>query len=380
AIYKDQLRELEEDEKNGLITAAEAKAARNEIARRILAADAARRHAEEALARASGRDKLVGFAVALIAVPAIAVAVYMAVGRPGMPDLPIAERMRDAARHNDIMAMLRRVEERLATHPDDLEGWRVVAPVYVRIGRLDKAVAAYRNAIRLSPKPDPDLYNGLGEALVMAARGRLTKEAREAFRRALKLAPGNPMSRFYLAQAAVQDGRTAEALRQLRALLADLPENFAGRAIIRSQIARLEGGGATAAPPGQGGANAAGGTASPSSRATERSPKTAPGEDSHPPAASGEPSAEAVRARMKAMREMSPQQRQRMIRDMVEGLEARLKENPEDLAGWLRLIRAWSVLGEKEKARSAYDAAKKALGGRAGAVEELDRLAKSLAL
>ena len=43
-----------------------------------------------------------------------------------------------------------------------------------------------------------------------------------------------------------------------------------------------------------------------------------------------------------------------MIRGMVAGLEARLKENPKDLAGWQRLGRSYTVLGNLEKAAWAY--------------------------
>jgi cytochrome c-type biogenesis protein CcmH len=363
AIYRDQLRELEEDEKNGLITAQEAEAARNEIARRILAADEARRRARDAMAAATGRERLVGILAAVVLVPAMAVAIYLQRGQPGMPDFPIAERLRHAAENNDIAVMVRKVEERLAARPDDLEGWKVIAPVYVRLGQIDKAITAYRNAIRLS-KPDADLYNGLGEALVIKAEGRLTPEARRAFEKALKLAPGNPMSRYYLAQAALQDGRKEEALRELRKLLDDLPADFGGRHVIEQQIARLE---------EQAGKAAAAARSAP--EAEQRSPA-----QSNPAQSSGGPSAEAVRERMKAMADMSPEERRQMIRNMVEGLEARLKENPQDLGGWLRLIRAWSVLGEKERARKALAEARRALAGKAGAERRLKELARRLAL
>ena len=51
---------------------------------------------------------------------------------------------------------------------------------------------------------------------------------------------------------------------------------------------------------------------------------------------------------------MTPEQRQQAIRGMVEGLAARLKENPQDRAGWLRLANAWKVLGENANAVDAY--------------------------
>ena len=38
---------------------------------------------------------------------------------------------------------------------------------------------------------------------------------------------------------------------------------------------------------------------------------------------------------------------------MVEGLAARLEEEPDDADGWARLARSWRVLGEREKERDA---------------------------
>lgn len=57
---------------------------------------------------------------------------------------------------------------------------------------------------------------------------------------------------------------------------------------------------------------------------------------------------------MRAAERMTPEERQEMIRGMVEGLAERLEENPGDLAGWLRLGRAQAVLGELDKSADAY--------------------------
>ena len=47
---------------------------------------------------------------------------------------------------------------------------------------------------------------------------------------------------------------------------------------------------------------------------------------------------------------MSADDRQKMIRSMVQRLADRLAENPDDLAGWQRLAKAYEVLGEAAKA------------------------------
>jgi len=56
---------------------------------------------------------------------------------------------------------------------------------------------------------------------------------------------------------------------------------------------------------------------------------------------------------MQAARDMSPEDRQEMIRGIVQRLADRLKKNPDDAAGWQRLARARSVLGDKEAAKDA---------------------------
>ena len=60
---------------------------------------------------------------------------------------------------------------------------------------------------------------------------------------------------------------------------------------------------------------------------------------------------------MDAAQEMSPEERQAMIEGMVEGLAIRMEANPDDLDGWLRLARAYAVLGRRDEAVSALERA-----------------------
>src|SRR4029453_7949170 len=60
------------------------------------------------------------------------------------------------------------------------------------------------------------------------------------------------------------------------------------------------------------------------------------------------------REQQEALAALPPAERQKAIRGMVEGLAARLKDNPQDRAGWLRLANAWKVLGENAAAVDAY--------------------------
>ena len=62
--------------------------------------------------------------------------------------------------------------------------------------------------------------------------------------------------------------------------------------------------------------------------------------------------------------DMTPEQRQEMIRGMVDNLATKLRENPNDADGWLRLGRAYKVLGEQDKSVEALASGAKAAPGR----------------
>ena len=50
---------------------------------------------------------------------------------------------------------------------------------------------------------------------------------------------------------------------------------------------------------------------------------------------------------------MSPAERQAMIETMVGRLAAKLEQDGSDLPGWLKLVRAYSVLDRKDDARES---------------------------
>ena len=192
AVYRDQMRELERDRSAGLIGSAEADAARVEISRRLLAAADAQHSPPAVLAPWRRRSVAVA---ALIALPFGAVALYLALGFPGLPDQPLAARA-VGPENRSIAALVAQVEDRLERNPQDGRGWEVLAPVYMRLGRFDDAVKARRNAVRLlgaSPTREADL----GEALVAAANGVVTAEAKAAFDRALALDARDPRAKFF---------------------------------------------------------------------------------------------------------------------------------------------------------------------------------------
>ena len=186
---------------------------------------------------------------------------------------------------------------------------------------------------RVAAQPnDPEAQSALGEALTLEADGTVTPSAVEAFNRALALQPGDPRALYYLGLHEAQSGDSAAALRRWRDLVERSPADAPYLPAVRAEIARLARSTGAPSAPGDG----AGGSAMP----------------------------QPTREQQEAMASMTPEQRQQTIRMMVEGLAARLKDNPRDRGGWLRLANAWKVLGDNAAAVDAY--------ARADALEPVD--------
>lgn len=346
AVYRDQLEEIESDRARGLIGDAEAEAARLEVARRLLATDSKTAESDAAPKVAKpARAALIGVALAL---PLAAVSLYLLYGSPRLPDQPLAARLQDPAAETNIAALVARVEARLRAHPEEGEGWDVIAPVYLGARRYSDAAEAYRQAILLLGASAQRL-SGYGQALVLEQGGLVSDAAKHALEKALALDATLVEPRILLAIAKEQDGNYAEAITDWRDLLDRKGGNEAWRAMIEKRIATAE-------------AHLSGSSIAETETAP---PKGAPG-----------PSA----ADVAAAQNMSPGDRQAMIEGMVQRLAGRLAQQGDDLAGWLRLVRAYTVLDRKDEALAALARAKSQFAGNTQAIEQLDALAAELGL
>ena len=355
AVYRDQLDEIERDRAAGLIAEKEAAAARVEVSRRLIAAADAQAPtpAAPAAAAAVWRRRTVAIA-ALVLLPFGAAGLYLALGSPMLPDQPLAPRVAAARGNQSVDGLIAQVETHLERNPDDGRGWEVIAPIYVRLGRFDDAVKARRNALRLNGET-AEREAALGEAMVFAANGVVTAAAKAAFEKAVALDAGEAQARYFLGLAAEQDGNRAQAAATWRALIESAPPNASWLEFVRRSLARIEGG---TMPGGPSGAPTGGSSGRPSA------------------GASSGPSEEQVAASA----DLSPDQRNTMIRGMVARLAERLNRDGSDVEGWLRLVRSYMVLGEPDKARAAVVDARRALAGDPGKLQRLDDLVKGLGL
>jgi cytochrome c-type biogenesis protein CcmH len=331
SLYEAQVAEIDRDAASGLIAAEDLAAAKADAARRLLAVTGAGQHARPATSR---RNVRLAAAAAIVLIPALALGLYSRFGRPDLPDAPLAARLQsDDAGKTDLAAAILRIEAHLRDHPEDGRGWDVIAPVYLRLGRAEEARRAFAGAIRLLGDSG-QREAGLGEAMVSVAQGVVTADARQAFETALALDSSLPQPRYYLGLAALQDGRPDEARAIWTKLADEAPVGAPWAAALRQKIASLSG------PPAAGPDSAAG----------------------------------------KSVASLPPAERATAIRSMVAGLSARLQQNGGGLDEWKRLVRAYSVLNEPEKARAALTDARKGLASDPSANAELDRLARELGL
>jgi cytochrome c-type biogenesis protein CcmH len=329
-VYRDQLSEIDRDLAAGLIASPEAEAARVEISRRLLAAADHQRAPPTA---SSLRLRRTAAAIALIGLPVLAVAFYLPLGSPNLGDFPLAERTRAPNANQPLDNLVAQVQSHLEKNPTDGRGWNVLAPVLSRLGRYDDAVPAFRNSIT---------YNGesaarrsdLGEALTGAAGGVVTSEAKAEFERAVALDADDVKARYFLGLASEQDGHGDEAASIWRAMLEKAPPDAPWRPLVQAALVRV------------------GGSSMPA------------------------PSGDAVAA----AKDMSEGDRAAMIHGMVDRLASRLKQNGDDVEGWLRLVRAYMVMGERDKAKSAQIDAREAVANDAERLRQLNEGLKNLGL
>jgi cytochrome c-type biogenesis protein CcmH len=319
-VYKDQLREIDNDIARGVMSPSEAEPVRREVSRRVLALADAQTAAGTATTKAP--LEVVTYAIAA-GVPVLALAMYVALGSPGLPAHPSSERTIAPTVASPIGDLIARIEERLRDHPEDGQGWDVIAPVYLRLERYDDAARAYERAMAILGE-SPKRLSGWAEANVTAANGIVADDVRKAFQRMLELEPGRPDARFWLAMAKEQDGDTSAAAADYRALLSDTPIDAPWRMMIEQRLAALK-----------------------SAETDARS---------------------------------ANEEQRRMIDSMVSGLRDRLHKDGSDVAGWRRLLQSYTVLGRREDATSALGEARVALSGNAAALAEVEAFAQSLGI
>ncbi|SOE17455.1 cytochrome c-type biogenesis protein CcmH [Hoeflea halophila] len=345
-VYRDQLSEVDRDLAEGLVDPVQAEVAKTEISRRLLSA-ARKSEAAESQGRAGSNRGLRRAVVIMMALfmPVAALTAYLELGRPGLPQLPLSARLQADPQASDVAMLISKAEQHLAENPDDGRGWDVLGPIYLRTGRFEDAATAYRKAISILG-PSPTRLSSLGEALFSASGGIVTEEANLAFQTARELDSADPKPQFFLAVALAQSGKTSEARAAFNGMLEAAPEGAPWIPAVERQLADLQ---------PQAGTGPLSGTGA---------------------QVPGNPTA----ADIAAAQTMSPEDRQAMIASMIESLESKLADNPNNVAGWLRLIRSHVVTGGRDRAQAALDRAFAVFAPASPEFQQLSTLAREFGL
>jgi len=260
--------------------------------------------------------------VAAVLLPLFGFGLYLMVGRPALPGQPFAQQMQAVADSPAIVAL----QETVAQQPNNAAAWVALAAGFGDEGRARDAATAYGKAVALGAN-DANTLAAYGQTLLVANDGEMTEPARAAFARALAVEPSHPTARFFLALGRAQAGDLEGALSDWMALEAETPADAPWRATLEDHIARASERLGQAVPAGD----------------------APPADDAAPGTVAG-PSA----ADIAAAEAMTPEQRQEFVNAMVERLATRLADTPDDLEGWIRLARAYQVLGRTDDARTAF--------------------------
>jgi cytochrome c-type biogenesis protein CcmH len=314
AVYRRQMAELDELAERGVLADVERRSVRAETGRRLLAA------AERSDAP-TGSARPITILIAAAAVPLFALGAYVLIGAPGYADQPFKARLADwraadpqTLAPGQMAAILRAIA---AERPTDPEPLRQLAVAEFAAREPTEAIQALHRAIALSPRR-ADLWELLGQALVAQAGGDGDADAQDAFRHVIAIDPTSPNARYFLARARIAGGDVAGGLADWRALAAILPNNDPRGQVLATEIQQVATTGKL--PPAR----------------QDQSVGT-------------------------------PQ-----IQAMVDGLAARLQSNPDDPAGWVRLVRAYGVLGETDRRDQALAAARSRYAGQPAILAQLN--------
>jgi len=376
--YRAQLTEVDQDRARGVLTEAEAKAAKVEISRRLISATDEMEGEAAAREASPATRKAIGFGAA-IGVPLFAALLYLSIGEPGRPDMPLASRTdfesmmaqrpsqseaetimeragyapveapADDPEAKRVAEMVAEVEAVLVDRPDDARGRLLLARTQSQLGRYDDAWRNYAILIDKAAQPDVEMYGDMVQAMVSATNSYVSPQTETVVDRGLTLAPSDPRFQHYKALALAQRGEDTEALARWTVMLENAEPGAPWAAMVYGHAAEVARG-LGVEPP-----------ATPVAAPAPRDPDSPPGP---------------TREQIEAVTALPQADQTAMIEGMVAGLAERLADDPDDLQGWLRLIRAYAVLGRAEQRNEAVAMARATFTGDTRALEQIEAAAR----
>lgn len=347
-VYRDQLTEIERDTARGTIAADEAERLKVEISRRILAADsAAKQNTTTEGSAGVGSYVMAGLIAAVVLGGGFGL--YWKQGTPDAIDMPLSDRiaaaqdLRDnrpsqsefeanmpaaevADAPEDYIKLVEKLRVAVAERPDDLQGHILLASSEAALGNYKQAYEAQQQIVALRGEDATAKdYTDLADMMIIAAGGMVSPEAQAALEKALALDPKDGVARFYGGLMMAQTGRPDIAFQMWNTLLRSSAPDAPWVGPIRAQIEEL------------------------AYRAGETRFQLPPLPQPHSDAQRG-PSSED----MAAAADLTPEERQDMIKGMVDQLSERLATEGGPASDWAKLINAIGVLGDMEQATAIW--------------------------
>ena len=233
AIFRDQLADLERDLQSGTLAADRYAQARSELERRL--AEELEATTEETVAGSEGR---VISGIVIVAVPLLAVALYLLIGTPQAldPQTMAAEDAAHSVTAEQIEQMVGKLAQRLEKEPDDAAGWSMLGRSYAALERFKEAADAFGRAVKLVPG-DAQLLADYADALGMAQGRSLKGEPSRIIARALAVDPDHFKSLALAGTAAFEIHDYAAAIRHWERLTQKIPPDSEFAQAIASSLA-----------------------------------------------------------------------------------------------------------------------------------------------
>ena len=213
-IYRDQIAEIENDLKSGVLGAGQFDQAKADLERRVL--EEVARPAEGTTGARRGRATPIAVGVLI---PVAAVLLYLQLGT--LEGLDVAKHAASDASSitaGHFQEMTEKLAARMRDNPSDAEGWMMLGRAYRAMERFEEAVAALRKAVALT-RGNADLLADLAEALALKNGRTLAGEPTRLLDRALKLDPDNDKILALSGSAAFERKDYNAAIRHWEALL-----------------------------------------------------------------------------------------------------------------------------------------------------------------
>jgi cytochrome c-type biogenesis protein CcmH len=233
-IYRDQMQELDADLAAHTLSEAQYQKARDELEKRVLENTLADDATDAA--PASGRWIIVA---AVIAVPVLAISIYLFLGAPdgvNVQSMAVGPDMTQA----QIEEMVAKLAKQLKEKPDDAQGWEMLARSYATLRRFGDSRDAYAKAARLTPD-NAKLLIDYADVLAMTNGRNVVGEPEKLAQRALEIEPNNIKALALAATAAFQRTDYNRAIELWQRILKLVPPDSQVARAINANLSQVQG-------------------------------------------------------------------------------------------------------------------------------------------